>query len=252
MEAVLIGRGLFGICLGLSWLNSMTHILQSEEMIYTRGIQRRLWAHPAWKWLIPTTIPFVLSCYLFCAGLYEVPAGIVIVGAIFWIRRWEISLWHNNIVVNLGKYSPSGTCLIAYLAGYAIAPYFNLDPQSTGVEVACGGLGAAWFLSGWKKIEYSGWNWMGKRNIGLLLAERAYIGNKWFRTIRRQLIRSPFALRTIGFLGVFLEMAGIIFCFPEYRIAYAVIINLLLLGTVVLLGYYEPEWMLIIIALAIM
>jgi hypothetical protein len=31
-----------------------------------------------------------------------------------------------------------------------------------------------------------------------------------------------------------------------------VIINLLLLGTVVLLGYYEPEWMLIIIALAIM
>lgn len=252
MEAVLIGRGIFGICLGLSWLNSMTHILQSQEMIYTRGMQRKVWAHPAWKRLIPVTIPFALSCYLFSVGHYEVQAGLVIIGAIFWIRRWEISLWHKNIVVRLGKYSPSGTCLIAYLAGYAIAPHFGLDPQSTGVEVACGGLASAWFLSGWKKIEYSGWNWMGKRTQGLLLAERAYIGNPLFKAIRRELIQHPLALRTIGFLGVFVEMAGIIFCFPEYRMAYAVIINLLLLGTIVLLGYYEPEWMLIIIALALM
>ena len=93
---------------------------------------------------------------------------------------------------------------------------------------------------------------MGKRTQGLLLAERAYIGNPLFKAIRRELVQHPLALRTIGFLGVFVEMAGIIFCFPEYRMAYAVIINLLLLGTIVLLGYYEPEWMLIIIALALM
>ena len=252
METILIGRILFAICLALSWMNSVTHIIQSDEMVYTRGMQARVWHKSAWKYLFPTSIIFLLLCVAFTIEYFEVLSGVLIIAMIYWIRRWEISLWHNNIVVRLGKYSPSGSCLFVYLIGCIIGPYFDQDPQALGLEISCGALGAAWFLAGWKKIEYSGLQWMSRQTVGLLIAERVYIGHPLARGIRKQILKHPILLTIIGVLGLVLELIGPVFCFPELRMAYAIIINLLLAGTTFIFGYVEPEWMLIILALAMM
>ena len=251
MEAVTIGRYLFGFCLFLSWLNSMVHILQSKEMVYSRGIQARF-SSPALYKLLPASLVFLVTCVAFCLEYFELISGLIIIGGIYWIRRWEISLWRERIVVDLGKYSPSGTCLFFYLLGYGFAPIFDIDPQKVGLEMACGVLASAWFLSGWKKLELSGIKWISSKTTGLMLAERAYIGPPILRSIRRFCLQYRPLLFTIGFLGLFLELIGIMFIFPEFRIYYAIIINILLILTAVLLGYFELEWMLAIIALAIM
>lgn len=251
MEALTIGRYLFVFCLFLSWLNSLVHIIQSKEMVYTRGVQPKLTA-PAWRILGPMTALYLFFCGLFCFAIFELLSGIAIMVCIYWIRHWEISLWRERIVVDLGKYSPSGTCLFFYLIAYVIAPIFELHPQKAGVEVACGITAAAWILSGWKKLEISGLKWISSNTMGLMLAERAYIGHPVLRAIRRFCVSHNWILFTISFMGVFLELLGIIFIFPELRLYYAIIINVLLAATYVVLGYIEPEWMISIIALTLM
>src|SRR6056300_113840 len=165
METVIIGRYLFVFCLFLSWLNSTIHILQPKEMLYSRGIQKK-WHGQEWKFLLPSSLVFLSSCFLFALEYWEFWSGLVILLEIFWIRRWEISLWRERIVVDLGKYSPSGSCLFFYLLGFLIAPLLKQEPQLVGLEAACGVTAAAWILAGWKKIELSGIHWMSSKTMG--------------------------------------------------------------------------------------
>ncbi len=251
MEAMTLGRYLFGFCLFLSWLNSTVHVLQPQEMIYTRGTQIKF-TSSAWKQLLPAWLIFVPACIIFSLAHWELASGIVILACIYWIRHWEISLWRERIVVDLGKYSPSGTCLFFYLIGYALAPYFDLNPQLVGLELACGVTASAWILSGWKKIEHSGLKWISSKTMGLMFAERAYIGHPILRSIRRYCLYHKSFLFLIAFMGVFLELLGVMFIFPDFRMYYAIIINILMIFTAFLLGYIEPEWMISIVALALM
>ena len=251
MEAMTLGRYLFGFCLFLSWLNSTVHILQPQEMVYTRGMQAKFGGR-AWKRLLPAWLIFIPTCIIFSLAHFELVTGILILALIYWIRHWEISLWRERIVVDLGKYSPSGTCLFFYLIGYAVGPYFDLHPQIVGLELACGVTASAWILSGWKKIEISGWKWISSKTMGLMFAERAYIGHPVLRAIRRFCYESKFISFTVAFFGVFLELLGIMFIFPELRMYYAIIINIVLILNTFLLGYFEPEWMISIVALALM
>ena len=266
MSEAEIGRLLFGLCLMLSWLNSIVHIVQAKEMIYSRGM-RLHWSLPTANILLTLgfaslifsgfTLYFVqtVSENLWYQNL-EFWQGSAIIALIYWIRHWEISLWRDNIVRDLGKYSPSGTCLFGYLIALVLHPYLPSEMQSTpqrmGVEIACGILGAAWFLAGWKKLEYSGIKWISDKNVGLLLAERSYLGPKILRQMRRFVISQSWLLWIIGFLGVLLELIGPIYCFSDFRIAYAIIINGLLISTGILMGYWEPEWMLSIVALTLL
>jgi len=252
VESELIGRILFGLCLMLSWWISMTHIIHNTEMLYTRSVRGRLFFDRRVVAFLPLTVLFGVAVVGFVLQWMEVFSAIIVVLAIVGIRRWEISRWKDNIVVDLGKYAPSASCLVAYLCGYGVALWLGSPPEAMGTEVACGALGAAWFLTGWKKLQLSGVRWMSTESMGLLMAERAYIGTPPLRALRRAVIRSRSLLLVIGFLGLVLELGGLAFCMPSLRMAYALTIEGLLIGVAILLGYVEPEWMGIILALALM
>ena len=67
---------------------------------------------------------------------------------------------------------------------------WDLDPVPVGWEAACGGMAAAWWLSAWKKWKMSGFDWMSANTIGLLIAERAYIGHPHLPNLRRFVLTS--------------------------------------------------------------
>ena len=251
MEIVMFGRQLFGFCLVFSWFNSMVHILQPGEMLYSRGIQN-VFGGPAWKYLFPMSIIFLSATIAFSMAYHELWSGILVLACIFWIRRWEISLWHKNIVVELGKYSPSGTGLFFYISGYIIGLAFDMTPQTVGLELVCGVIAASWILAGWKKLEMSGATWLTSHAVGLLFAERAYIGNPFARAIRRFVVKRSYILSFIAVAGIVVELAGFVFIFPELRFAYALIIILLLFLNTFFLGYFEPEWKVSILSVAMM
>ena len=69
---------------------------------------------------------------------------------------------------------------------------------------------------------------------------------------RRGIVRSPALLLAIGIIGIVVELAGIAFCFPSLRLTYAITIDVFLIGIALLLGYTEPEWVVIILALALL
>ena len=98
-------------------------------------------------------------------------AGCATIACVLWIRHKETQLWSGNLVVRLGKYAPSAACLLVYLVGYALAPLFGVSSSGLGVDLACGALGAAWCITGWKKLQLSGVRWMSTQSIGLLIAE---------------------------------------------------------------------------------
>ena len=252
METELVARLLWGLGLMLSWWISMTWIVHTDDMLYNRGVLGNLLLDARRRRFIPATLVYVacVSCFVF--QWMEWVAGCATIACVLWIRHKETQLWSGNLVVRLGKYAPSAACLLVYLVGYALAPLFGMSSSGLGVDLACGALGAAWCITGWKKLQLSGVRWMSTRSIGLLIAERAYIGPPILRSLRRGIVRSPALLLAIGIIGIVVELAGIAFCFPSLRLTYAITIDVFLIGIALLLGYTEPEWVVIILALALL
>jgi hypothetical protein len=110
--------------------------------------------------------------------------------------------------------------------------------------------GAAWFVAGWKKWSHSGRRWFLPRTTGLLLAERAYLGPAPLRALRRWIVAKPWLLGMMGVLALVLEIAGLVFCVPDLRWAFAITVVALMGVTWALFGYFEPEWTLVMVALA--
>ena len=252
METELLARMLWGIGLMLSWWISMTWIVHTNDMLYNRSVLGRLFFDKRRRAFIPATLIYALCVGCFVFEVFPFASVCAVIGWVLWIRHREKKLWDGNLVVRLGKYAPSAACLLVYLVGTAIAPWIGLDAHTLGIDLACGALGGAWFITGWKKLQLSGIRWMSKESIGLLIAERAYIGHPTLRRMRRGIVRSPALLLFIGILGIAIELAGLAFCVPSLRLTYAISIDIFLVGIAILLGYVEPEWVIIILALALL
>ena len=252
METVVIhgGRWLFGLCLFMSWLNAALHIVNAESMPYTRGMSFRALFDGKRGLLLAGTVAYLVLVGFWTAGIQPAWTGLAIVCAIGLIQALEAAQWPGDTVVRLGKYSPSGSALAGYVVAYFIAQHMGLAPDEAGWEAACGVMGAAWFLAGLKKWVRSGSRWFWGQTTGLMLLERAYMGPKVIRSLRIGLVSSPFTLKFIGVIGLAVELAGIAMCVPDLRWAFTAMVVVLLGLTAVVLGYTEPEWMLVLIALS--
>jgi hypothetical protein len=140
--------------------------------------------------------------------------------------------------------------MMALLLGDWIFQYAGVGEAPVGFDISAGVLGASWTICGINKVQQSGFGWAGRKNMGLLVAERTNIGPPLGDKLRRFVMNQPGTLRLIGAVGLGLELGGVLFCVPELRMVFAALVVLFLVMNYILLGFFEHEWGLVMVAVA--
>ena len=246
---LLIGRHVFALGLILSWMNSAIHTVTPRAQPYTRGLS---WPRLRGSGLLPlglSTLIFLTLAEAFALGWTLEWTGLGLLTMIAGIRHFEVRTWADNRVLELGKYAPTGVALFGYQVGYWLTwSHETSYREAVGWEVAAGMLAAAWFLTGWHKVRLAGKDWFSQRAVVLLIAERVHRSKGRIRALRLRLLRSPKACQVAGGAGVIAELACALYVFPSMRIPITVVVEGLLLSVFLFLGYFELEWMLVMIA----
>jgi hypothetical protein len=169
---------------------------------------------------------------------------------LYWVRAFEQGGWSGTIVKTLGVYSPSAVCMMALLLGDLLYQQMGLGSARNGWDISAGILATSWVLCGVNKLRQSGFSWMGSHNIALLLAERSYLGPAIGRSLRKFALRRPRLLVLVGVVGLMFELLAVLFCIPDLRWGFSIAVALFMLVNYLLLGFIEPEWGLVMIAVA--
>jgi len=251
-----VGIVLFGTSLVLSWVNSATHVLHAEKLVYTRWASL-LGERPNNRRggiIAALTLLFLGLTVGFCwqAGWTRQLFGWSILGMLLMIRGWEIRQWNRDIVVGLGKYVPTAAATLGYLVTHALvgllAPTWDAD--ATGWQAGCGVMAGSWGLAAYAKYIESGLVWNSAGNVALLVRERSYMGPKPLARLRRWVSGQVTLCLLASYVGFWGEAAGLVFVVPVLRWPAAIASTLFQLGIMILLGYYELEWIVVMIALA--
>lgn len=112
-------------------------------------------------------------------------------------------------------------------------------------------LAAAYVLAAVAKHEQSGWRWGESANVALLVAERAYGGARSLFAFRMWAAESPRLCGALAKASMCIEAAGVTYLVSSLRWPFTAGASLLQLGIVVLLGYLEIEWILVMIAVSL-
>ena len=249
-----VSMALFGLSMLLSWLNSTTHVLHAEKLVYNRWVTL-LGERPGnrrWIVLGALTLVFVVLLSLFCTGIAEQPTGWAMLGLMLFIRGWEIRQWNRDIVVGLGKYVPSAASLLGYLVTSFLVGWLAPDwnARAAGWHAAAGVLAASWGLAAFAKVRESGMVWVSGANVAVLVRERSYMGPRPVARLRRAVSKMPWLCLASACVGFWGEAAGMLFIFPDLRWGVAIASALFQIGITVLLGYWELEWIFIMLAVA--
>jgi hypothetical protein len=251
------GRWLFGLALVLSWANSALHVALPDRSMYAPN-RRTFRGLPALGRVLPlvlASLVYVALVVAFLRGVAEEAAALLILAALASIRRVEIGRWPGDLVVRLGKYAPSAACLLAWLVGKLALGALGWSQASARVlawNASCGVMAAAYFLAGIAKYREAGIGWMNPQHQALLVAERAFAGPAVLRRMRLFIVRSRVMSRSMGIAGFVGEFAAAAFVFPAARPAVLALIFSLHLGFVLLLGYFEPEWLAVMLAVTLL
>lgn len=251
------GRWLFALALVLSWANSALHVALPDRSMYAPN-RRTFRGLPALGRVVPVALASLVYLALvvaFLRGIAEEVAAILILAAQASIRRIEIGRWPGDIVVRLGKYVPSAACLLAWLVGKFALRALGFSEASARVlawNASCGVMAAAYFLAGIAKYREAGIGWMNPQHQALLVAERAFAGPAVLRSVRLFVVRSRFVSRWMGIVGFVGEFAAAAFVIPAARPAVLALIFAIHLGFVLLLGYFEPEWLVVMLAVTLL
>jgi hypothetical protein len=245
---------LFAVSLLLSWLNSATHVLHAEKLVYNRWITL-LGERPGnrrWIVLGLLTLVYLGLLLAFCVDVGRQPAGWLMLGLMMLIRGWEIRQWNREVVVGLGKYVPAGASLLGFLVGSLLVgwlrPEWNAD--AAGWDAAAGVLAACWGLAAFAKLRESGLRWTSAANVAVLVRERSYMAPRPIARLRRAVSKLPWLCMAAAYVGFWGEAAGMLFIFPVLRWPVAIASALFQLGITILLGYWELEWIVIMLAVA--
>ena len=244
-------RILFGICLLISWGNSVHVYLTRDRMTYSHrgGHQTVLPKHQTrMVWLL--TLPFVAAVIAFVMQYQIMLAGIACLVFMLAIRRLEIAQWPKGVVLNLGKYVPTAAALL----GYLVARVLTIgEPEAVrdaaGWDMACGIMAATYMLAALAKWRSAGPAWLQSKNTALLVAERSYTGIAVLARLRRRVARSRLMCGVAGNYGFWIEAFGFLFIFEWARWAYTAATSAMQFGIMILLGYIEAEWLLVMVAL---
>ena len=254
MAGPLIGVWLFAACLLLSWTNSAMHLLHADRLFYSRGPElSRIRPRTRQMAILGAASGAYLGAVLsFARGVVPAVAGVIALIMLAAIRRYEVRTFPDRIVVRLGKYVPTAAALGGWLVAWALTWGHPADVRAAaGWEAACGVMGAAWGLAAVAKLRESGLVWMQSANVALLVAERSFSGPAPVRALRRAVAWSPRICRVAAVVGLVGEAAAVAFVVPELRWPVAAFATALQLGIWTLLGYWELEWLVLMVALAL-
>lgn len=243
-------RIFLGVLAVLNGFISLGNAVLAHEMPYTRGLFRGIMRVTLWaKWVLPGLV-YAGLVMAWAVQLHPYWTGTSAI-AMLYIARWaEQRNWSGTTVKSLGVYSPAATCMMAILLGDWLFQYAGVGEATVGFDICAGVLAASWTLCGVNKVQQSGFGWAGRKNMGLLLAERTNIGPPLGDQLRRFVMNRPGTLRLIGAAGLGLELAGVVFCVPELRMVFAVVVLLFMVKNYILLGFFEHEWGLVMLAVA--
>ena len=244
------GRGLFGLCLALSWASSVTQLVSAHRPVYGRqDLRVALPRGLPLAALAAASILFAVSLAGFIRGIWLGASGIMIVALMTGLRQFEIRQWPGNIV-DLGKYVPALACLCGFLIAYAAAAGQSAPRrEACGWGAACGVAGACYALAGWAKLRTP--KWADSKHLGMLIAERSYRGWSWARSLRRGLSVNPRLCGALAVVSLWSELlSGFLFLWPAARLSVAVAMGATHAGIFLFLGYFEPEWILLLFGLA--
>lgn len=257
MKQVPLGLWLFAVGLCLSWANSAIHIALSDRPMYIRSIRifQNLTQINRILTLLVLSAGYLALVAAFLVGWHRHLVAVVILVVLATIRRFEIAQWPGDIVVRLGKYVPAAACLLAWLVSSNVLVQLGQDrvrAEALGWDAACGVMAGAHVLAGIAKVRESGWVWLLPKYQSLLVAERAYVGPRVLRGLRWSIASSKSASLVVGITGFTVELLAGLFVVPDLRPFLLAVILLLYTGFVVLLGYLELEWMLVLTAITLL
>jgi len=258
MAALTIGLGMFGLSLMLAWTNSAMRVLHSDQLVYSGwnhmlGLQVRSRRTLVMGGL---TLLFLALTVGFCAttGLWRQPFGWAMLGLMALARQWQIEEWSEELVVGLGNYNPTAAVLLGFLVASGVvavvAPEWSAD--AAGWNAGCGVMAASWGLAAFAKYRASGVRWASVGNIALLVRERSYTGPKPLMRLRRWASGQKALCLTAAYMGFWGEAAGLAFVVPGLRWPVALASVVFQLGLMLLMGYYEAEWLLVMLSMAVL
>jgi hypothetical protein len=243
-------RVFLGLLVVLNGFISLGNAGLAHEMPYTRGLIRGLMWVALWaRWGLPGLV-YAALVMAWAVQIHPYWTGTGAIAMLYFARWVEQGNWSGTIVKTLGVYSPAATCMMALLLGDWIFQYAGVGEAPVGFDISAGVLGASWTICGINKVQQSGFGWAGRKNMGLLVAERTNIGPPLGDKLRRFVMNQPGTLRLIGAVGLGLELGGVLFCVPELRMVFAALVVLFLVMNYILLGFFEHEWGLVMVAVA--
>lgn len=247
------GHALFVAALGVSWLAASVHVLLSDRPVYawsraSLGLPVRV--HRLLVLLLGALIYGTLL-WAWATSAWPRLAAVGVLVALLALRQWEKRQWSEERVVRLGKYVPSAACLLAWLVASTVYELAGASParaDAAGWQAAAGILAAIYTLAALSKIQLTGAGWVASRHQALLVAERAFSGPRPLRRLRRWVAARPRICGAMGTVGLGAELACVLYVVPAARVPLTVAVLALHAGIVLLLGYVEPEWWLVMIA----
>lgn len=145
-----------------------------------------------------------------------------------------------------------GQVLLARLVARAITRRSAGDPERLGHEIACGVVGAAFFVAALAKLRAAGLGWAAPASHVLLVYERRESVLAPLTALREWLVAHP-ALVGAGALGSLLvELAGPLFVWPRARVAWAIAAAAMFASFAVVLGVVQITWGALPLALALL
>lgn len=251
------GVVLFALGLAISWINSSLHVALTERPVYA-GSPRMFRGPVGRARLVPLLLAsagFVGLLVLFVLRVQPELVAVGLLTALVLIRRVEIAQWHDDIVVRLGKYVPAGACLSGWLAADVVLQLTGrsaAEARALGWNASCGVMAGAYVLAGLVKLRKSGLGWVRADRQALLVAERAFAGPRWMRSLRLSVVRSKTVSLCAGLFGLGVELAALGLVYPPARIPVAAAVVALHGGFMLLLGYFEVEWLVVLAAIVLL
>ena len=124
--------------------------------------------------------------------------------------------------------------------------------ERLGWNAAVGVIAAAYTMAGVTKVREAGFRWARPSNIALLLYERSYAGPRWQRSLRRHLAARPILCGLGATAGLWIELLAWLAVVPDLRWAVVGAATGLQASITLTLGYFEPEWIAVFIAVALL
>jgi hypothetical protein len=243
-----------GVAAAVGCANALFHIALADRPVYLMEPGALAAGRPRLPLgIVPAVALFAIADVAFVAGIARPLAMLVVIGTLFAIRLVEIRTYSGDTVVRLGKYAPAAATMLAWVIAFAVATALGRSPEraeALGWDAASGMYGAAFGLAALAKVRETGWSWISGANMQLLVAERAHDAGPVGR-LRGWVARSPRLCAGMGVVGLLAEAVGPLLVVRDLRPALSGFIVSFYGLIWLLLGYAEPEWVLVALALGV-